>query len=384
MLSCRGTPTFQVFIQADTEDFVRSEEAVVDTLFQTICINGFAEVRDIGYLFCFLGCSSHTDLRGAVEIFEYPAPTGVLLGAATVTLINDNEVKEIRLECSERLFVLVTRQLLIEGQIQLIGAIQLFALDFRHDLCKRLEVLLHGLVNEDVAVSKEQDLFLSTGFPKAVDDLKRSIGLAGTGRHNEEDTILPTGYCINGAVDGDTLIVARGLITRLEIIRLGNELLLLRREVLVADMPLPEILRRRKLLKRQFTLFPGFHIVFQETVAIRAVHKRNVQHFGIFDGLLHPGSNAVPVIFRLDNSQRDIGLVVKQIVCALSLSSGGDISADDDTTVREVVLHADLLLPVPASALNGWGNKLKFDVLLSHFMFFHKVAHANASFCCFR
>ena len=353
-------------------------------MFQTVCIDGFTEVRDIGYLFRFLRRSSHTDLRGTVEVFEYSAPTGILLGAATVTLINDDEVEEIRLKCTERLFVLITSQLLIEGQIQLIGAIQLFALDFRHDFCKRLEVLLHGLVNEDVAVSKEQDFFLSTGFPKAVDDLKRSIGLAGTGRHNEEDTILPTGYCINGAVDGDTLIVARGLITRLEIIRLGNELLLLRREVLVADMPLPEILRRGKLLKRQFTLFPGFHIVFQETVAIRAVHKRNVKHLGVFDGLLHPRTNAVFVVLRLDDSQRDIGLVVKQIVCALSLSSGGDISADDDTTVREVVLHADLLLPVPASALNGWGNKLKFDVLLSHFMFFHKVAHANASFCCFR
>ena len=384
VLSSRGSPTFQVFIQADTEDFVRSEEAVVDTLFQTICINGFAEVRDIGYLFCFLGCSSHTDLRGAVEIFEYPAPTGVLLGAATVTLINDDEVEEIRLKCTERLFVLITSQLLIEGQVQFIGAVQLFALDFRHDLCKRLEVLLHGLVNEDIAVSKEQDLFLATGFPKAVDDLKRSIGLAGTGRHNEEDTILPTGYCINGAVDGDTLIVARGLITRLKIVRLGDKLLLLRREVLVPNVSLPKILRRGKLLKRQLSLFPGLHIVFKETIAIRAVHKRNVQHLGVFDGLLHSGSNAVPVIFRLDDSQWNIGLVVEQIVSALSFASGSNITTDDNTTVREVVLHADLLLPVPASALNGWGNKLKFDVLLSHFMFFHKVAHANASFCCFR
>ena len=185
VLSCRGTPTFQVFVQADAENFVRSEEAVVDTLFQTVCIDGFTEVRDIGYLFRFLRRSSHTDLRGTVEVFEYSAPTGVLLGAATVTLVDDDEVEEIRLECTERLFVLITRQLLIEGQIQLIGAIQLFALDFRHDLCKRLEVLLHGLVNEDVAVSKEQDLFLSAGFPKAVDNLESSIGLAGAGRHNE-------------------------------------------------------------------------------------------------------------------------------------------------------------------------------------------------------
>ena len=250
VLSSRGSPTFQVFVQTDAENFVRSEEAVVDTLFQTVCIDGFTEVRDIGYLFRFLRRSSHTDLRGTVEVFEYSAPAGVLLGAATVTLVDDDEVEEIRLECTERLFVLITRQLLIEGQIQLVGAIQLFALDFRHDLCKRLEVLLHGLVNEDIAVSKEQDLFLATGFPKAVDDLECGVCLAGTGRHNEKNAVLPTGYSINGAVDGDTLIVARGLITRLEIIRLCDELLLLRCEVFVADVLLPEILRRRKLLKR--------------------------------------------------------------------------------------------------------------------------------------
>ena len=217
-----------------------------------------------------------------------------------------------------------------------------------------------------------------------MDNLECSVGLTGAGRHNEEDTVLPTGYCINGAVDCDALIVAWCLITGLEIIRLGDELLLLRCEVLVPDVPPPEILRRWKLFKRQFTLFPGLHIVFQEAVAIRAVHKRNVQHFSIFDGLLHPGSDAVSVILRLDDSQRNIGLVVKQIVCALSLSSGRDISADNNTTVCEIVLHADLLLLVPTSALNGRGNELKFDVLLSHFMFFHKAAHGNVSLFCFR
>lgn len=203
-----------------------------------------------------------------MEVFEYSAPAGILLGTATVTLIDDNKVEEIRLECTERLFILITGQLLIKGQIQLIGAVQLFALDFRHDLCKRLEVLLHGLVDKNVAVSKEQDLFLSAGFPKAMNNLERSISLASAGRHNEENAVLPTGNRINGAVDGDALIVARGLITQLEIVRLGNKLFLLRREMLVADVPLPEIMRRGKLLQHQFTLFAGFHIVFQETVAI--------------------------------------------------------------------------------------------------------------------
>ena len=101
-----------------------------------------------------------------------------------------------------------------------------------------------------------------------MNNLERSISLASAGRHNEKNAVLPTGNRINGAVDGDALIVARDLITRLEIVRLGNKLLLLRREMFVADVPLPEIMRRGKLLQRQFTLFAGFYIVFQETVAI--------------------------------------------------------------------------------------------------------------------
>ena len=101
-----------------------------------------------------------------MEVFEYSAPAGILLGTATVTLIDDNKVEEIRLECTERLFILITGQLLIKGQIQLIGAVQLFALDFRHDLCKRLEVLLHGLVDKNVAVSRNRIFFFRPDFQR--------------------------------------------------------------------------------------------------------------------------------------------------------------------------------------------------------------------------
>ena len=76
-----------------------------------------------------------------------------------------------------------------------------------------------------------------------MDNLESCIGLAGTSRHDEENTILPTGHCINGAVNCNALIIARCLITRLEIIRLSDELLLFRCEVLVPYVPQPKILR---------------------------------------------------------------------------------------------------------------------------------------------
>ena len=65
MLFRCGTPPFQFFVQTDTENFLRGEE-VVDTLFQTVCINVFAEVRNIGYL--LLRRSSHfTNERNAAS-----------------------------------------------------------------------------------------------------------------------------------------------------------------------------------------------------------------------------------------------------------------------------------------------------------------------------
>ena len=61
-----GTPPFQFLVQNDTENFVRGEE-VVDTLFQTVCINVFAEVRNIGYLVATSPTSE--TLNQAVRIF---------------------------------------------------------------------------------------------------------------------------------------------------------------------------------------------------------------------------------------------------------------------------------------------------------------------------
>ena len=160
-----------------------------------------------------------------------------------MTLINDDKIEEIRLESTEWLLVFVTSQLLIEGQIQFIGAVQLFPFNFRHNLCKRLKVLLHGLINKNITVSKEEYLFLSPGFPEPMNNLKCRIGLTGTGRHNEQDTILPMGDGIYGTVDGNTLIVARSFVARLEIIRFSDEFLLLRCKMLVPNVSLPQILR---------------------------------------------------------------------------------------------------------------------------------------------
>ena len=88
--------------------------------------------------------------------------------------------------------------------------------------------MLHGLVDQNIAVSQEQYFFLTAGFPKAMDDLECRVGFARTRCHNKQNAVLPAGNCVNSTVDGDTLIVARCFITWLKIVWLGNQRFLVR------------------------------------------------------------------------------------------------------------------------------------------------------------
>jgi len=45
---------FDVHIDMDLDDLVRSEESVADTLLEGIRIDGFAEIMDVGNVFGFL------------------------------------------------------------------------------------------------------------------------------------------------------------------------------------------------------------------------------------------------------------------------------------------------------------------------------------------
>ena len=82
-------------------------------------------------------------------------------------------------------------------------------LDLGHLAAERLEVVHARLVDEDVAVGEEEDALLCAGFPEPPDDLERGVGFAGAGGHDEQDAVLAFGDGLDGAVDGDVLVVAR-------------------------------------------------------------------------------------------------------------------------------------------------------------------------------
>ena len=64
-LSLFRAPAFEVFVETDTDDFVRREETVVNALLEAVGVDRFAEVVDVRDVLRFLRCSGQADLRGA-------------------------------------------------------------------------------------------------------------------------------------------------------------------------------------------------------------------------------------------------------------------------------------------------------------------------------
>jgi len=88
------TVAFDIHIQMHLDDLVGREEAITDALLERVGVNRFAEVMDIGHILGFFGRGGEADLRGIEKVFEDFPPSRIFGGAAPVTLVNDDEVKD--------------------------------------------------------------------------------------------------------------------------------------------------------------------------------------------------------------------------------------------------------------------------------------------------
>ena len=135
----------------------RSKETVLDPRLQTVLIDRFSEIVYVRHIHGLFRCRCHTDLSSALEVFKDPSPTAVRLSGPPVALIDDDEIKEIRIkELAVVLLIIIPDQLLIQGKIDLIGrdrvSIVLCKIYLMDDLLKRRKVLLYRLVHEVIAV----------------------------------------------------------------------------------------------------------------------------------------------------------------------------------------------------------------------------------------
>ena len=97
-------------------------------------------------------------------------------------------------------------------------------------------------------------------------------------------------------------------------------------------------------------------------VAVGRENKGNIEGCGVIEGLLHAVADAVVIILGLDDGDRDVGLVIKDVIGALGLPAGHQLSADNDPPFGKSDFLADLHHPVPARALDGGTDELGADV----------------------
>ena len=209
--------------------------------------------------------------------------------------------------------------------------------------------------------------FLRPGLPQPPDDLEGGVGLAGAGGHDEQDAVLALGDGLDGGVDGVDLVVARRLAAAVVEVVLEDDLLGFGREALPGAIPRPELgratgRRRGRGWSPSAALGAGA-VVEDEAVAVGGEDEGDVERRRRSRGACCMPS---PTLWLLSlasmSGDRDVGLVVEDVVGALGLAAGDQLAADDDPALGEADLLADLRHLVPARLLDGGRDELGADV----------------------
>ena len=307
LAGCGAPPLADVgFDAADVEG---GEEAIVNALGEAVTVDGGAKVGGVGGVLGLLRGGGHTDLPGGGEVVEDFAPTAVVAGGAAMAFVNDDEIEEVRREeeigthglVDVRFFLLllvpVAIKLMIETKVDLVGGVAGTILEvfvevyLVADTGERGKVIGLGLVDQDIAVGKEEDAAAGAALEEAPDDLEGDEGLAGAGGKDQQEAPLALGDGREGIRDGAPLVITRGLgRSRADVIRLAEEfgLVLGERRAVVAVTQKARIKRigRGELIHGEFALLTGEQIIFLEGLAVGGIGERGSAKLGVADGLL--------------------------------------------------------------------------------------------------
>ena len=113
LASCRAPLITNIC--GDVDDLERCQESVVNAFLQAVCVERLVEIADVRLVAGLLGRRRHTQLNGIAEILQNFTPVAVVLGTASMTLINDDHIEELGFEeLLVLLFAILSYQLLIE------------------------------------------------------------------------------------------------------------------------------------------------------------------------------------------------------------------------------------------------------------------------------
>jgi hypothetical protein len=119
--------------------------------------------------------------------------------------------------------------------------------------------------------------------------------------------------------------------------------------------------------------------VEDETISVRREDERDVECGGVVEGLLHTGADGEGVVLGLDEGDRDVGLVVEDVVGSLGPAAGNELASDDDSPLGEADFLANLGQLIPACLSDGRGDELTADVALGEALLVHRSIRPKSS-----
>lgn len=243
------------------------------------------------------------------------APRTIVSRAAPMAFIDDDEVKEIRRIVPEKpRAALLLCQRLIDGKIHLPALNDLAGFDLVARVAKRGECLILWVVNEDVAIRKEEDARLAVfaglvpaARPELPANLEGNDGFARSCRHREQQTFFAGEDGFDRPVDGNLLVVSRRL-TAYGVVW-GDEMVRAIRRVdsTARLIALPQVVGRRKIGNARFR--PLEIVDLDNLSAVGGVGVFETEDFRIITCLLHSICHGFVAGLCLDHSEREISRI---------------------------------------------------------------------------
>ena len=203
------------------------------------------------------------------------------------------------------------------------------------------------------------------GRPELPADLEGDGGLARPRAEGEQRPLPALQRRLNGAVDGDLLVVAKGL---RPVRKRGRQQPL--GYLVIDECPPraqagPEIVGRREIPDRP--LDPGRVVEFDDLNAIGGIRELQAEDFGIFLGLLKTLRRMPVAGLGLDNRDREVRIVSEEVVRALLLAAAGLAADKDDPAVGEGSLLVDGMgTIIPACSLQLRDDELPTGIGFVH------------------
>lgn len=118
-------------------------------------------------------------------------------------------------------------------------------------------------------------------------------------------------------------------------------------------------------MQREFALDTaacGSTVMLIEAIAVAAEYSWYVQDGGVIQPLLYACHDRMLVVLGLNDGDRDIGFVVKDVIRPLALATGSEIALHIDTAIGKTDFLAHLFLHIPACLFQRRRDELGANV----------------------